>query len=583
MDIIEQILKQIIKKKSTFNFYVYYYDKNEKEFEKAVSLFKIEIEEENDINLANISVRNMHIFSFHYEKKSDKEYSFLISFNNGNNSLLHYVTTKGDEFEPYKLNITSNILFLNRDSDKNVRFVYFDQERKICLLQRDKTKEKKYDCKDNTYNIFDKQLTNKISLDGGVAYVDLNGDCVPDILLSYEDDSNSNRFIDIYLAVNEKQFNYTKTIEVGNASEFGAFAITRVNDKKSSNNAPFLDILIPKLETNEIYHYKNKASMSYSWSKYYCKEEKKVDESDLFDIPIKEPYPLTFPVKDGETIQLKADFPTVIRTGDFLGKSNPGIIVKHNILDSKDNIVDTQISIFERKDGKYIYYGGIKMSEINEKIYNNENVDKTEKLEKGLFFDIDESGTLSFIATSNKGNNYFFFNYKRNIYFIKSKLMNDKDKYYDSNIGALYRYIVTDKKGDRHMDISYQLIQTSDMNIPLPFSFMGLDDTNNYVEYFQTISGNVLKNVKWAKGEDKNYKGNSPIIPNTQMMISKYYSGSKIEWNVDLIVQPMEKIWLFLIIVILVLLIVLSIIIYLHLKEVKEEQKETNKFKSWFA
>ena len=68
------------------------------------------------------------------------------------------------------------------------------------------------------------------------------------------------------------------------------------------------------------------------------------------------------------------------------------------------------------------------------------------------------------------------------------------------------------------------------------------------------------------------------------MMISKFYNKkTKIEWNVDLIVQPMEQIWLFLIIVIVVLLIVLGFIIYLHVKELKEEQKETTKFKSWFA
>ena len=68
------------------------------------------------------------------------------------------------------------------------------------------------------------------------------------------------------------------------------------------------------------------------------------------------------------------------------------------------------------------------------------------------------------------------------------------------------------------------------------------------------------------------------------MIISKYYnSDKKIEWNVDLIVQPMEEIWLFLLLVIVVLLIVLGIIIYLHVKELKEEQKETTKFKSWFA
>ena len=135
------------------------------------------------------------------------------------------------------------------------------------------------------------------------------------------------------------------------------------------------------------------------------------------------------------------------------------------------------------------------------------------------------------------------------------------------------------------MDVGFQLAQTSDMNIPVPYTIMGLDDTNNYVEYFQTISGNILNSsVKFERSEEDNFKENSPIIPNTQMMISKYYNKKKkIEWNVDLIVQPMEQIWLFLLIVIIVLLIVLGFIIYLHLKEVKEEQKETNKFKSWFA
>ena len=216
----------------------------------------------------------------------------------------------------------------------------------------------------------------------------------------------------------------------------------------------------------------------------------------------------------------------------------------------------------------------------------NENLDdnKEDEFTMGLFFDIDETGSLSFILPTKNGKNHFFLNYKRNIYFLKSKLMNDKSLYYDTNLGATYRYIVTDKKGDRHMDISYQMVQTSDMNIPLPYSLMGLDDTNNYVEYFETISGNYLTNFDNVKKDENNRKENTPIIPNTQMMIAKYKnSDNKIEWNVDLIVQPMDKIWLFLIIVIVVLIIVLIIIIYLHVKELKEEQKETTKFKSWFA
>jgi hypothetical protein len=162
--------------------------------------------------------------------------------------------------------------------------------------------------------------------------------------------------------------------------------------------------------------------------------------------------------------------------------------------------------------------------------------------------------------------------------------MNDKKKFYDVNLGSTYRYIVTNKAGDRHMDVSFQMAQTSDMNIPLPYSFAGLDDTNNYVEYFGTISGNYLPSASFVDSTSQNWKQNTPIIPNTQMIISKYYNEKgDIEWNVDLIVQPMEEIWLFLLLVVIVLLIVLGIIIYLHVKEMKEEQKETTKFKSWFA
>ena len=247
--------------------------------------------------------------------------------------------------------------------------------------------------------------------------------------------------------------------------------------------------------------------------------------------------------------------------GDFLGSSNPGIMVKQ-IIDGGSS----QISLFKRKSKEetYEYYDGFKMDEF-EKEHDLKDGDE---FKMGLFYDIAETGSLSFILPTKKGKNLFFFNYRRNIFFVKSKLMNDEDNYFDINVGSTFRYIVTDKKGSRHMDIAYQMIQTSDMNIPLPYSIMGLDDTNNYVEYFQTISGNIIKKSVSTKNSEKNYKDNTPIIPNTQMMISKFYNGKKITWKVDLIVQPMEKIWLFLIIVVIVLLIVLGIIIYLHLLEV---------------
>ena len=44
------------------------------------------------------------------------------------------------------------------------------------------------------------------------------------------------------------------------------------------------------------------------------------------------------------------------------------------------------------------------------------------------------------------------------------------------------------------MDIEFQLKQTSDINIPVSYSIMGLYDINNFVKYFQIISRNRLNN-----------------------------------------------------------------------------------------
>ena len=585
-------------KRSVFTFYAYYCQNKGKKFSDGKPLFNITLNssDENSIDLDKISVRNLHVFSFHEKKKKP---SFLVSFfyeneNIYESKMFHYVMTLEDDLMPQQLDeIYSNILIMNKDDDQNLRLLYYDgEERKICLLQ----KSDKYTCKKEAFSEY--SLNNiyqgmPLSFSGGLGYSDITGNCIPDIVLSHEekeDNSQNNiRYIEVYTAFNTKdkktiKYNLSSIITLNNAEEYGAFVLSRINDKdrRRKSKLPLLDILIPNVKTNQISYYQNQIETGYTWSKYHCKENKNETDIPFEDSP-KKIYDLNLTIKDDKihSIEIDNSIPTVLRVGDFLGSSNPGILVKQIIKYKKEfNLKNKiQISLFERKDEEFKYYAGFTMEDLL-----GDDYDGTDEFKMGLFYDIAEAGSLSFILPTIKGKNHFFFNYRRNTFFVKSKLMNDEDYYFDSNLGATFRYIVTDKKGSRHMDIAYQMPQTSDMNIPLPYSIMGLDDTNNYVEYFQTISGNIVKKSGVStKDSEKNYKKNSPIIPNTQMMISKYYDGSKISWTVDLIVQPMEQIWIFLIIVVFVLLIVLGIIIYLHLKEVKEEQKETNKFKSWFA
>ena len=562
-----------------FKFYVHEYSENDGEpkFLSEKELFELNLQGTNAT-----SVRNVHVGSFF---KKQNEYSFLVSFNtNKETELLHYIYSEDYKIN-VKLNISSNILIMNKDNEENGRIIFFNgQERMICklLIVDDKIK-----CNDIQLSNYikdtgsQKYLKENISLKGGVAFVDLSGNCIPDIVLSHEEDTK--RIIEVYSSdrnEGEDVYKLTDEIILDNKDNYGAFAITNINDEKSEDKAPSLDLLIPLINSNKVMILKNQQKTDYSWSKTYCDDNYNTIVGKLFnnDTSQAEFSNLTIDGVDNSRVKLDSNYTTIIRIGDFLGTSNPGILVKQNIYDESNNYNYSQISLFQRVDGDFKYYTGIKLED------NEKTKIKEDSIKMGLFFDIDEAGILSLIISTNQNKTYFFFNFKSSIYFIKSKLMNDKKKFYDVNLGSTYRYIVTNKAGDRHMDVSFQMAQTSDMNIPLPYSFAGLDDTNNYVEYFGTISGNYLPKATFVDSTSKNWKQNTPIIPNTQMMISKYYNDKgDVEWNVDLIVQPMEEIWLFLLLVIIVLLIVLGIIIYLHVKELKEEQKETTKFKSWFA
>jgi integrin alpha FG-GAP repeat containing protein 1 len=257
----------------------------------------------------------------------------------------------------------------------------------------------------------------------------------------------------------------------------------------------------------------------------------------------------------------------MITPGDFSAEDQQGLLVRQK---SGDKIF---ISLFSKDAVKF-----------NLQLNLTKNT-KIGNLKSAVFYDINEAGALGLIVQNDKLENFLIYNFRRDKYFIKSKLMNDRKSYYDMNIGASFRFIVTSKDGSRHMDISYQLAQTSDMNIPLPYSLMGLGETNNYVENFQILSGNYYKDSSMFKDSSKrNFKDQTPIIPNTQMVIFKFLNdASKYEWYIDLIVLPMDSLVVIALVIVGVMLAILGVIIYLHVREVKEEQKETTKFKSWFA
>ena len=539
-----------------YEFYQHLYNKEELKFEDPKLLFKIS---ESGVS----SLRNLFVGNFYGDKTC-----YLVSFNLNNNQdkLLHLINCGEDSSTPNKLEIDSNILIMNRNKKGEMQILYSNNGLKICSI--DTTSHQCHDIKEfgNSHNNIE------ISLKGGMAYVDIDGNCAPDVLLSYEDEEkNRHILIFLYDRQNDKYI-YNNDIKVGPSDDYGAFTISRIKNEKSQENAPNFDILVPNINENKIKAYKNQKIISYQWDKYLCFEDEglTLENSLIFNETKFDEFEL--PTNSTKPAKLDDSTVTVLRAGDFLSNSAPGILVRQNFEGSSK-----AISLYSKNEDQYILHFQI--------VKDDKHMDEPIS---ALFFDINESGSLGLIVKDESGNNHFFFNFRKNTYFVKAKLMNYKDvKFYsDANIGASFRYIVTDQSGARHMDISSQLAQTSDMNIPLPYSLSGINETNNYIENFQILSGNYYQNDDntFKSNEFRNFMKYTPIIPNTQMKIYKFKNDDdKYEWYADLIVEPTDSLIIIVIILIAVMLVILGVVIYLYVREVKEEKKEESKFKSWFA
>ena len=549
-----------VKESNKYTFYKIIYDKEQFTFTFDKSKDELFTIENEDIS----SVRNLFVGKLYVGGGVD--ICYLISFNkkNSDNELIHYIKCKTGE-NPQKMLINSNILILNRNYEGEGRILFSDNNiLKMCVLNNNDQI-----CNTNNIKKFDVDDYNNItiSLNGGMAYVDVDGNCNPDIILSYEE--GDTRYINIYLSSRSTEYKYTfaQKIKVGNKEEFGPFIISKINNTKSDKYAPYFDILVPKIGDTKIKVFKNKIVKEYKWDKFFCNEDE--GNADATKIDVFDVNETFFDVESyGKNAKFDKSLTPMITPGDFSAEDQQGLLVRQK---SGDKIF---ISLFSKDAVKF-----------NLQLNLTKNT-KIGNLKSAVFYDINEAGALGLIVQNDKLDNFLIYNFRRDKYFIKSKLMNDRKSYYDMNIGASFRFIVTSKDGSRHMDISYQLAQTSDMNIPLPYSLMGLGETNNYVENFQILSGNyyILPKDKFHKEKYRNFRDHTPVIPNTQMALFKFKNDeSKIEWYIDLYVLPTDTLLVIALSIVGFMLVILGIIIYLHVREVKEEQKETNKFKSWFA
>ena len=585
---------------NSFDFYYQTYDSDKASFDSPVALFSIQ-------KTSNYNFANLFVGSFIHTMY--KNVSFLVSFfDKENNSYVHYITVydfakNSTSHESSKLEINSNIIVGDIDGDRDLEIIFNSPTGKQVL--------KFLDLSSNPISISVKPFNSYLSDDtencpqnfmhsnsplssrGGHAFVDLNADCVSDLIISSETEGNLN--LEIYIGIKENvdysKNNYTnarikyclvQTIDLGKdtSDNLGAFALADLYHKG------LLNLIVPIKENVTLKVYNNTVNMSGDWRDNFCEKHLSVDSNKTAIFDDSNVNYVQLDTHGLNNPKLYSNYPTVIRFGDYEGTGFPGLLT---VL--KDSNGRTYV---------YLYKTYSTDDRIKEKVTGlfelEYNFETNGKPELAAFFDVDEDGVLDVLIQDSQGNTSLFYNnIQSDKYFIKSKLMNnptesmrnkDKITYFITDPGASFIFYVTNNDGNRDITISTQMSQTSDHSLALPYALTGIGRSNNYIENFVAVSNSFdQKRLNKISFEWRNGDVNliSPVIPNTQLMISKLTDEKDINWEIDLIVQPTDKLIILIIIVAVVLLVVLGFIIYLHNKEREEEKEEAKIFTNWFA
>jgi integrin alpha FG-GAP repeat containing protein 1 len=349
------------------------------------------------------------------------------------------------------------------------------------------------------------------------AFVDIDGDCINDMVISsYSNeiitDEHSKittvvtkKFLEIWRGViedNKLKYCLTDSSVYELDPSLGLFSIVDI-DRDS-----LLDIVFPVVNSSppKILVAYNKVKLEYDWTEDYCATHKPLNLNDANPtIPLLfEDFKIDKNTHDIQTILLddsdkkifhSANSQVYLRFADInIDSYQDFTVVLH---DKKDDFT-SMAYVFLNAPIKYElnYSGPIRRTFAKDKTYVIPSI--TNALHSS-FFDLDENGKLDLIVVYEDSNNKYsiagFFNtYNYDSYYIKSITLNKNNVFYSNELGASYRFITTNIDGSRRMDSSVQAIQVNTPNsLNLPYSYFGIGRSNNYIENFHVISGNYLK------------------------------------------------------------------------------------------
>ena len=533
-------------------------------------------------------------------KDGKLDYVLTLKKKNEYENRVYIFNKESDTFElVLKLNNNQQNLFVADIGSKRIlKIIYYDKlDSKRKVFYYDEI-EKKFITKDFTEFLSKNKICDgndkysKIPFESPNtnAFVDIDGDCINDIIISsYNPNQNNARSLEIWKGVieNEEIKYCLSSLNVYDVhSSLGLFTVVDID----RNALP--DLVFPILDSSppQILISYNIIKMSYIWTNDFCSDHppinfskspnekiQKIFEDFKIGTSTKNNYIIN--IHDNKNYQFYSEninFPLILRFIDINQDSYPDFVTifKDKSTKTKKLIIYLNNEIENDENQRRIF---------NQKdIYDlNSNIDNNYDIAVASFFDFEDNRKMDLILSDTTGNTLGLYNnYVYDTYTLKSVLISQKDCFYCTEYGSSQRFITTNINGERRMDLSLQSVQISSPGIlSLTFAYLGIGRSNNYIENFHIISGNSFN-------RDDNDKTYTPVIPNSQLIIyhDNIKGSNKTTWQVDLVVKPTKYLYQLIIVIIIVIILLTFIAFRLQMKEREEdniENKET--FAPWFG
>ena len=477
------------------------------------------------------------------------------------------------------------IIYYDKTDSKRKVFYYDEIENKFITKDFTEFLSKNKECDGN-----DKYSKLPFESPNTNAFVDIDGDCINDIIISsYNPNQKNERSLEIWKGVieNEEIKYCLSSLNVYDVhSSLGLFTVVDID----RNALP--DLVFPILDSSppQILISYNIIKMSYIWTNDFCSDHppinfskspnekiQKIFEDFKIGTSTKNNYIIN--IHDNKNYQFYSEninFPLILRFIDINQDSYPDFVTifKDKSTKTKKLIIYLNNEIENDENQRRIF---------NQKdIYDlNSNIDTNYDIAVASFFDFEDNRKMDLILSDTTGNTLGLYNnYVYDTYTLKSVLISQKDCFYCTEYGSSQRFITTNINGDRRMDLSLQSVQISSPGIlSLTFAYLGIGRSNNYIENFHIISGNSFN-------RDDNDKTYTPVIPNSQLIIyhDNIQGSNKTTWQVDLVVKPTKYLYQLIMVIIVVIILLTFIAFRLQMKEREEdniENKET--FAPWFG